>query len=77
MLTLHEAARRDALEAVNTSSLAAFRTALKAKCVELIHAQFSASDFAQIGDLDLKALSDHLDDALSDALWDIEMEIES
>lgn len=77
MLTLHEIARRDALEVINTSTLAAFRADLKARCLELIQAEFDKSPLAQIGNLDLKPLRDHLDDGISDALWDIEMEIES
>ena len=77
MLTLHEMARRDALEAVTAADLLKWRNTIKAKCLALIQKDFAASAFAQIGDLDAQWLDDHLTDALSDATFDVMTELES
>lgn len=75
MLTLAESARRDAMEAVDVAALDKFRAELKARVIRIILAEFNATPFAHIGDLDLKPLRDNLEDGLSDALWDIQQEI--
>lgn len=75
MLTLAETARRDALDAVSHDHLVRWRADMKAKCIALIQAEFNRSPFAQIGNLDIKTIDGLLDDGLSDATYDILVEV--
>lgn len=76
MLTLAEAARRDALEIASPDLLVRWRTDIKAKCIALIEAEFAKTPFADIKDIDTKAIESHLDDGLSDATYQLMWEME-
>jgi hypothetical protein len=75
MLTLAEAARRNALEVVGPDNLTRWRAEMKAKCIAFIEAEFNKTPFAQIGDLDHKPLENNLDDGLADATYELSREL--
>lgn len=76
MLTLAQAARRDALEIVSRDSLVRWRADIKAECLALIKARFEKSQYAQIDNIDMKWIDGPLDDGLCDAthhlIWEME-----
>lgn len=76
MLTLAEAARKNALQFVRPDHLVRWRSDVRAKCIALIQAEFNKTEFAQIGDLDIRAVDGPLDDALSDATYHLIWEME-
>ncbi len=76
MLTLAAAARRDALEMLRPDHLVRWRADVKAKCLAFIQAEFENSLFAELGDIDLKAMDGPLDDGLSDATYKLIWEME-
>lgn len=75
-LTLAEAATRDAKEQVNAADLDLWIVNTKQKVMDLIRAEFDATPFPWIGDLDYKCMSNHLDDAFGDALGDLARELD-
>lgn len=75
-LTLAEASTRDAKEQVNAADLDLWIVNTKQKVLDLIRAEFDATPFPWIGDLDFKCMSGHLDDAFGDALGDLARELD-
>ena len=76
MLTLAEAARKNALEAVSPDHLVRWRADMKAKCIALVKAEYAKSHWADIKDIDIKAFEGPLEDGLVDATYELIWEME-
>ena len=76
MLTLAEAARRDALEVATPDKLVRWRADMKARTIAFWKSEYSKTPFADIDDLDIKAADGPLDDALVDATYHLIWEME-
>jgi hypothetical protein len=76
MLTLAEAARRDALNTVRPDHIVRWRADVKAKCLALIASEYAKKGYDDIRDIDIKAIDGPLDDGLADATYDLTLELE-
>lgn len=75
MLTLAEAARRDALEVASLDDLTRWRADIKARCLAMIESDYAKRPFADISDIEMKFIDGPLEDGLADATYNLIREL--